>query len=139
MLLNKLFGNRKIVALTGAGISEKSRANTFSDDNKIWRRYNSVIYANLPGLVLTLLTTPCKVIDFIIEIFEALLNVKPTHFVLSRLEEQGTLNLVIIPNMDNLHQESGNRKVIELHGNIFEVRNFVLKNRNVNVFLRHDF
>ena len=41
----------------------------------------------------------------------------PAHYMLARLEKEGMLKSVITQNIDNMHQEAGNREVIEYHGN----------------------
>lgn len=122
--IHELFRKRKAAALTGAGISEESGISTFRGDNGIWKRYNPAIYANLPGLGFTLLVAPHKVINFITEVFDTLINAKPNpgHFALAELENQGILSSIITQNIDNLHQEVGSKRVIELHGNMFEFR-----------------
>ncbi|MCK5068438.1 MAG: hypothetical protein KAR16_13410, partial [Bacteroidales bacterium] len=41
----------------------------------------------------------------------------PAHYLLARLEREGMLRAVITQNIDNMHHEAGNSKVIEYHGN----------------------
>lgn len=123
-MIKEILASGKVVALTGAGISEESGVSTFRGDSGIWRRYNPAVYANVPGLVTTFLVRPHKVVDFVTEFYDVLLNAKPNpgHFALSELETRGVLSSIITQNVDNLHQQAGSKKVIELHGNMFEFR-----------------
>ncbi|MDI6840541.1 MAG: NAD-dependent deacylase [bacterium] len=114
----------KIVALTGAGMSEESGISTFRGKGGIWERYNPAIYANIPGLSFTFIIRPHKVIDFIVDFYEPILNAEPNpgHLALAKLEENGALNSIITQNVDDLHTKAGNKVVIELHGNMFRFR-----------------
>jgi len=122
--IKEVLRSSKAVALTGSGISEESGVSTFRGDSGIWKRYNPAIYANIPGLAFTYVMKPHKVIDFIAEFYEALLDAEPNpgHLALAELEREGILSSVITQNVDNLHQEAGSKNIIELHGNMFEFR-----------------
>lgn len=114
----------KVVALTGAGISEESAVPTFRGRGGIWESYPPAIYANPPGLVMTLLFRPRRLADFIAEVFGTILRAEPNpaHYALTAMEEMGFLNSIVTQNIDNLHQAAGSRKVIELHGNLLKLR-----------------
>jgi NAD-dependent deacetylase len=122
--IGEILRRGKIVALTGAGVSEESGVPTFRGDSGIWKRYNPAIFANSPGLITTYLTRPHRVSEFVVDIYSTIIDARPNpgHFALRKLEEAGLLMAVITQNIDNLHQEAGSRSVIELHGNIFKYR-----------------
>ncbi len=114
----------KVVALTGAGISEESAVPTFRGSGGIWESYPPTIYANPPGLVMTLLWRPRRMADFIAEVFGTILRAEPNpaHYALTAMEEMGFLNSIVTQNIDNLHQAAGSKEVIELHGNLLKLR-----------------
>lgn len=125
------------VAFTGAGISVESGIPPFRGEGGLWNKYNPEVldlgyYLDNPG--------ECWI--YIREIFyDFFADAKPNkaHQVLARMEQEGLLHSVITQNIDNLHQEAGSHIVHEFHGNskrlkcqkcgeIFDVRNFNLKN-----------
>ncbi|GAW82276.1 NAD-dependent deacetylase [Plasmodium gonderi] len=107
-----------VVALTGSGTSAESNIPTFrSTNSSIWSKYNPKIYGTIWGFW----KSPEKIWEVIRDIssdYEIELN--PGHVALSTLENLGYLKSVITQNIDGLHEESGNTKVIPLHGNVFE-------------------
>lgn len=113
-----------IVCLTGAGISHESGIPTFRGKGGLWETYDPETYANFGGLVSIFRKDPEKLVDFISDFYNVLLRSKPNgaHFSLAYLEKSGLLKAVITQNIDDLHQQSGTRSVIELHGNAFRVR-----------------
>jgi NAD-dependent deacetylase len=120
MLLKK----GKVACLTGAGISHESGIPTFRGKGGLWQTYDPETYGNLPGLVTVLRKEPEKFVDFIRDFYTVLLEARPNpaHLALTFLEKSGTLNACITQNIDNLHQQSGMRSVVELHGNAFRIR-----------------
>ncbi|MFH1413334.1 MAG: NAD-dependent deacylase [Candidatus Omnitrophota bacterium] len=117
------FRKGRVVCLTGAGISAESGIPTFRGKGGLWEKYNPQVYANAEGLISLLRSNPKKLADFITDFYSMLLPAypNPAHFALAELEKQGILSSVITQNIDNLHQESGSRKVIEVHGNSFRI------------------
>jgi NAD-dependent deacetylase len=113
-----------IVCLTGAGISHESGIPTFRGKGGLWETYDPETYANYQGLVSIFRRDPEKLVGFISDFYNILLRSKPNnaHFSLSCLEKSGLLKGVITQNIDDLHQQSGTRSVVELHGNAFRVR-----------------
>lgn len=122
--IKKIIARGNVVAFTGAGMSEESGIPTFRGKGGLWEKYNPAIYANIPGLLSVYLLKPYRVNDFVVEIYETVLNAFPNegHIALARLEKQGKLKGVITQNIDNLHREAGNNNVIELHGNLYRFR-----------------
>lgn len=123
-LIRKGINKGKLVALTGAGISSESGIPTFRGKGGLWEKYNPAIYANIPGLISVLLTRPERIVNFITDFYQVLLKAKPNpaHLALVQMEKKGILSSVITQNIDNLHQEAGSGRVIELHGNAYRIR-----------------
>lgn len=102
------------VAFTGAGISVKSGIPTFRGAGGIWHEIDPN-YFNLDFFH----RKPVLTWQVIKQVFyDRLTNVKPNqaHFVLSVMEQRGTIKSIITQNIDHLHQDAGNKNVIELHG-----------------------
>ncbi|MCM8800897.1 MAG: Sir2 family NAD-dependent protein deacetylase [Candidatus Omnitrophica bacterium] len=134
----------EVVCLTGAGVSLESGIPVFRGKGGLWERYDPQIYGYPEGLTALFKTTPKRVIDFIVDFYNSILNSKPNpvHRILSLLERQGILKSIITQNIDNLHQESGSRNVIELHGNAYRIRcsecfnKFTLEKERLKEFIR---
>src|SRR5665213_527169 len=110
---------KKLVVLTGAGISAESGLRTFRDSDGLWEGYEITRVAtpgawkNYPGLVL----------DFYnmrrLDVVEAAPNA--AHLGLARLEDQFDVH-IITQNIDDLHERAGSSTVLHLHGEIFKMR-----------------
>jgi NAD-dependent deacetylase len=104
---------KKIVVLTGAGISAESGLKTFRDSGGLWEGYNVIDVATPeawrrdPLLVQTFYNERRK------NVLEAVPN--EAHFALVRLEEKYDVT-IITQNIDNLHERAGSSKIIHLHG-----------------------
>jgi len=104
---------KKIVVLTGAGISAESGLKTFRDSGGLWEGYNVMDVATPdawkrdPLLVQTFYNERRK------NVLEAVPN--EAHFALVRLEEKYDVT-IITQNIDNLHERAGSSKIIHLHG-----------------------
>ncbi|MFZ5800055.1 MAG: SIR2 family NAD-dependent protein deacylase [Candidatus Omnitrophota bacterium] len=118
------FKNGRIVALTGAGISEESGISTFRGSDGLWAKYNPQLFASPEGLLGVLRDEPGKMVGFLDELYSAMLKARPNraHRAFCELEKQGRLSSVITQNIDNLHQDAGSQNVLELHGNAFRLR-----------------
>lgn len=118
-LAELLSGARRIVALTGAGLSTESgipdyrsprpeprarpiRFMEFVTRPAMRRRYWARSMAGWPAMVAA--------------------RPNPGHAALARLEASGRLDTVITQNVDRLHHAAGSERVIELHGALAEVR-----------------
>ncbi|OFW58398.1 MAG: hypothetical protein A2W01_03045 [Candidatus Solincola sediminis] len=118
-------GAKKIVAFTGAGVSEESGIPTFRDPGGLWDRFDpnelggGDIFSNLFAGA----GTPSGSLEFMSEILSVLKEATPNpgHQALADLESMGFSISVITQNIDNLHREGGNSRVIEVHGNIFRL------------------
>ena len=102
------------VAFTGAGISVKSGIPTFRGEGGIWNEvdpnyFNLEFFQRKPALT-------WKIIKQIFYDRLAYVNPNQAHFVLSIMEQNGMIKNIITQNIDHLHQDAGNKNVIELHG-----------------------
>jgi len=104
---------RKVIALTGAGISVESRIPPFRGKGGLWEKYDPA-----EGGIDNFRRNPEKSWKMLKEMLEVILIAKPNpaHQGLARLEELGLLSCIITQNGDGLHQDAGNTDVIEFHG-----------------------
>ncbi|MEI9920099.1 MAG: NAD-dependent deacylase [Bacteroidota bacterium] len=110
---------KKVVALTGAGISAESGIPTFRDAGGLWEGHRVEDVATPEGWE----RNPAMVLEFYNERRKKAFDVKPNrgHFVFAELEEFFDVTIVT-QNVDNLHERAGSSKVIHLHGSLFESR-----------------
>jgi NAD-dependent deacetylase len=110
---------KKIVVLTGAGISAESGIATFRDSNGLWEGHDVMEVASPEGWR----RNPALVLDFYNQRRKQAQTVEPNaaHYGLAKLEEK--YNVVIVTqNVDNLHERGGSTNVIHLHGELFKSR-----------------
>ena len=110
---------KKLVVLTGAGVSQESGIPTFRDSNGLWEGYRVEDVASPEGWH----KDPAVVLDFYNQRRKKALEVKPNrgHEVLVELEQYFDVTIVT-QNVDDLHERAGSKKVIHLHGSLFESR-----------------
>ena len=110
---------KKLVVLTGAGISVESGIATFRDSGGLWEGHKVEDVATPEGWE----KNPDLVLDFYNERRKQALEAKPNraHEILVELEKNFEV-IVITQNVDNLHERAGSAKVIHLHGSLFESR-----------------
>lgn len=112
-------GLKKLVVLTGAGISAESGLKTFRDSDGLWEGYNIEDVATPrawlrdPALVLEFYNVRRKGVQ------EASPN--PAHLVLAELQSHFDVR-IITQNIDDLHERAGSRNVLHLHGEILKMR-----------------
>ncbi len=110
---------KKLVVLTGAGISAESGLKTFRDSDGLWEGYNIEDVATPrawkrnPGLVLDFYNLRRK------NVAEA--NPNAAHYGLAKLQDHFDVT-IITQNIDDLHERAGSTKVLHLHGEIFKMR-----------------
>jgi len=104
---------KKIVVLTGAGISAESGLKTFRDSDGLWEGYNIEDVATPEAWQ----RNPALVQDFYNQRRKSVLETQPNaaHYALAKLEEKFDVT-VITQNIDDLHERGGSTKVIHLHG-----------------------
>lgn len=118
------FKQGKVVALTGAGISEESGIATFRGSDGLWARYDPQLFASPEGLLAVLRQEPKQMASFLDDLYSSMLSARPNaaHRAFAGMEKRGLLSCVITQNIDNLHQDAGSQRVLELHGNAFRLR-----------------
>lgn len=104
---------KKIVVLTGAGISAESGLKTFRDSDGLWEGYNIEEVATPEAWR----RNPRLVQDFYNQRRKNVLEAKPNaaHFALAKLEEKFDVT-IITQNIDDLHERGGSTSVVHLHG-----------------------
>ncbi len=114
----------KVVCMTGAGISHESGIPTFRGKNGLWEKYDPDVYATMDGLISVFRQRQEDLVKFVFDFYSIMYKARPNpaHTALAALENAGIVRSVITQNIDNLHQEAGSRKVIELHGNAMRIR-----------------
>ena len=120
---------KKLVILTGAGISAESGIKTFRDSDGLWEGHNLMEVATPQGW----LKNQELVLDFYNQRRKQLHEVNPNigHKILAELEHQFDVH-IITQNVDNLHEQAGSTKVLHLHGELFKVRSTKDKNYILN-------
>ena len=120
LLVQALGDAERVAVLTGAGISSESGIPTFRGAGGLWNNYRAEelatpsAFARDPELV-------WRWYDWRREICgKALPN--PAHKVVAAFENHYTDFLLITQNVDGLHGRAGNRKIAEIHGNIWKAR-----------------
>lgn len=110
---------KKLVILTGAGISAESGLRTFRDSDGLWEGYEVTEVAT-PG---AWRKNPQLVLDFYNERRRDVENAKPNaaHIGLAELEKDFDIT-IITQNIDDLHERAGSTNVLHLHGEIFKMR-----------------
>ncbi|SKC83110.1 SIR2 family NAD-dependent protein deacylase [Ohtaekwangia koreensis] len=110
---------KRLVVLSGAGISAESGIPTFRDSNGLWEGFRVEDVASPEGWY----KDPVVVLDFYNQRRKKALEVMPNrgHEILAELENYFDVT-VVTQNVDNLHERAGSTKVIHLHGSLFESR-----------------
>ncbi|MDV3308771.1 MAG: NAD-dependent deacylase [Cyclobacteriaceae bacterium] len=113
---------KKLVVLTGAGISAESGIPTFRDSGGLWEGYDVNEVATFEGWQ----KNPELVLEFYNQRRKRALEVEPNegHRVLVELESHFNVT-IITQNVDNLHERAGSSNVLHLHGSLFQSRSTV--------------
>jgi len=116
---------KKLVVLTGAGISAESGIKTFRDADGLWEGHNVMDVATPEGWQ----KNPELVLDFYNQRRKQLHEVEPNlgHQILAKLEHDFDV-VIITQNVDNLHEKAGSSNVLHLHGELLKVRSTVNRN-----------
>ena len=116
---------RKIVVLTGAGISAESGIRTFRDSGGLWEEHRVEDVATFeawernPGLVLEFYNQRRKQLSSVVP--------NAAHFALARLEEKYDVQIVT-QNVDDLHERAGSTQIMHLHGELKKSRSTLDEN-----------
>src|SRR3984885_14895641 len=110
---------KRLVVLTGAGISAESGLKTFRDSDGLWEGYNVTEVATPGGWR----KDPELVLDFYNMRRQNVRDAVPNaaHLGLAELEKYFDLQ-IITQNIDDLHERAGSSRVLHLHGEIFKMR-----------------
>src|SRR5574344_1662498 len=108
---------KKIVVLTGAGMSAESGLSTFRDAGGLWENYPVQQVASHEGWE----ENPTLVTNFYNMLRKKLVDAKPNegHSLVAKLQEKYEVT-VVTQNVDNLHERAGSRHVIHLHGELMK-------------------
>lgn len=110
---------KKIVVLTGAGVSAESGLGTYRDNGGLWDNYDPMEVASIEGWY----RNRKLVLDFYNAQRSKLKDCKPNaaHLAIASLEDKYDVT-VITQNVDNLHERAGSTRIIHLHGEVTKVR-----------------
>jgi NAD-dependent deacetylase len=113
---------KKLVVLTGAGISAESGLKTFRDSDGLWEGYEIEDVATPRAWK----KDPKLVLEFYNYRRKNVLEAEPNaaHRILAQLERDFDVHIVT-QNIDDLHERAGSTKVLHLHGEIFKMRSEV--------------
>src|SRR5689334_865185 len=113
---------KKIVVLSGAGISAESGIATFRDANGLWEGHDIMEVASPEGWR----KNPELVLNFYNERRKNGLTAQPNagHIALVELEKKFDV-AIVTQNVDNLHERAGSSNVFHLHGEIFKSRSTI--------------
>jgi NAD-dependent deacetylase len=111
---------QRVTVLTGAGISAESGVPTFRGQDGLWRNYNVTelatpqAFARNPELVWEFYNWRRNLISS--------LTFNPAHKALVDLEAKVPQFTLITQNVDGLHRRAGSKNLLEIHGNLWQVR-----------------
>jgi len=117
-----MIAKKKLVVLSGAGISAESGIKTFRDAGGLWEGHNIQDVASPEGWT----KNKALVLDFYNKRRAQLFDVHPNnaHRILAEMESEFDLH-IITQNVDDLHERAGSTKVLHLHGELLKVRSTV--------------
>ena len=113
---------KKLVVLSGAGMSQESGLRTFREMGGLWESYNVEDVASIDGWR----RNPELVMDFYNQRRKQLFDAKPNsgHYGLAELEKWFDVT-VVTQNVDDLHERAGSKNVLHLHGELRKVRSTI--------------
>lgn len=119
LVISKLKEAKKIIFVTGAGISQESGIPTFRGTNGLWRKYDPMQLATIDAFY----RDPKLVWEWYEDRRKNILEAKPNagHIAIADLEKNKKV-IVLTQNIDGLHQRAGSSNVLELHGSIIRIK-----------------
>jgi NAD-dependent deacetylase len=116
---------KKLVVLSGAGISQESGINTFRDSNGLWENHDIMEVASPEGWR----KNRSLVQEFYNQRRKQAQECRPNeaHEILARLEEKIEV-IIITQNVDDLHERAGSSQVIHLHGELSKAQSSINPN-----------
>ena len=111
---------KRVVVLTGAGISAESGVRTFRDNDGLWEHHRIEEVATPEGWA----ANPEKVWRFYQERRRQMNEVEPNpaHIALARLQRECEETVLITQNVDDLHERGGSEDVHHMHGQLLTLR-----------------
>ena len=111
---------KKIVILSGAGMSAESGVATFRDAGGLWEGHDIMEVASPEGWH----HNPALVLEFYNQRRRQLHQVDPNagHLAIAALEQEVPEVCIVTQNVDNLHEKAGSKNIIHLHGELLKVR-----------------
>ncbi len=118
-ITDRLKNSKKIVFVTGAGISQESGIPTFRGTDGLWRKYDPMQLATIDAFY----ENPKLVWEWYEDRRKNILQAKPNpgHSAIAELEKFKEVT-ILTQNIDGLHQRSGSTRVLELHGSIIRIK-----------------
>ncbi len=116
---NQIKDVKKIVFVTGAGISQESGIPTFRGKDGFWRNHNAMELATIDAFY----KNPKLVWEWYNERRRNIFAAQPNlgHKAINELEKYAEV-VILTQNIDGLHQKAGSTKVLELHGSIVKIK-----------------
>jgi NAD-dependent deacetylase len=113
---------KRVLVLTGAGVSAESGITTFRAKGGLWERYPPERFATWPGLVRTAILQPRQLVRFAAEVLAPIARAKPNlaHLAIAQLELLAHV-MVVTQNIDGLHEDAGSLGVRQIHGSLLEI------------------
>ncbi|MGD0709936.1 MAG: NAD-dependent deacylase [Bacteroidales bacterium] len=110
---------KKVVVLTGAGVSAESGIRTFRDSGGLWEEHRIEDVATFDAWE----RNPDLVLEFYNQRRKQLYECEPNaaHYALAELEKKYDVQ-IITQNVDDLHEQAGSSKVLHLHGELKKAR-----------------
>lgn len=110
---------KRIVVLSGAGISAESGIKTYRDNGGLWEGVDPMKVASIEGWE----SDPGTVLEFYNDRRSQLRDASPNkaHRTIAELEKEYTVD-VVTQNVDNLHERAGSTHIVHLHGELTKIR-----------------
>jgi len=115
----RLRSAKKIVVVTGAGISQESGIPTFRGKDGLWKKHDPMKLATIDAFY----DDPKLVWEWYEDRRKNILSAEPNpgHIAIAELEKFVKV-VILTQNIDGLHQKSGSTNVLELHGSIIRIK-----------------
>lgn len=121
---------KRLVVLTGAGVSAESGIRTFRDMGGLWEEYDVMEVASPEGWA----KNPQLVLRFYNDRRKQLQNVQPNmgHIALAEAEKDFIVH-IITQNVDDLHERAGSSNILHLHGELKKARSTADPNNIIDI------
>lgn len=115
-----LLKGKRLVAMTGAGLSVASGIPDFRSKEGLWARFPPLEYGTRSAMT----RDPEKVWGMLTALYQTIHEAQPNpgHSALAELEQRGALMGVVTQNVDGLHRRAGSHRILRLHGNAHILR-----------------